>query len=539
MRLSILFILLLSNTLSKAQTSRYIIQLRDKAHSTWSPDQPSQFLSAKALERRTKQHISIDSTDLPVSSSYRDSILAAGNVNILYTSRWFNQIIIQTSDTAAIRKIRSFSFVVNTRSEGRKSAARKDRPAAEKVSADEYYGVAKSQVELHHAQSLHDKNYKGQDMVIAVIDNGFPSTNTNRAFTTTKIISTWDFVNAAANVYAYGDHGTEVLSILAANLPNEMVGSAPEAGYILLRTEETEWEKPIEENNWVAAAEYADSAGADLLSSSLGYNTFDDPLYNHSYSDLDGKTTIIARAASMAAAKGMIVVVAAGNEGNNDWHYILTPGDADNVLTVGAVDADGRLADFSGHGPTADGRIKPDVVSLGQYGRIVLPNGTISVGSGTSFATPVIAGFTACLWQAFPNCTNSQIINAIRAGSSQYTAPDNDLGYGIPNFTTAFNILKASILSGDSSLLQHSWLKALPNPFSSSLKAYLHANAGQKVELALYDNNGRRIRTTTFTADTDYYYYDWQADFSVLPAGIYYLRGQKGKDKAVVKLLKR
>lgn len=539
MRLTILFIFLLSYTFSKAQTSRYIIQLRDKAHTTWSPDQASQFLSAKALERRTKQHLSIDSTDLPVSSSYRDSILAAGNVHILYTSRWFNQIILQTADTAALRKIQSFSFVVNTRGEGRKSAASKATPATEKISADEYYGAAKSQMELHHAQSLHDKNYQGQDMIIAVIDNGFPSVNVNRAFTTTKIISTWDFVNAAANVYDYGEHGAEVLSILAAQLPNEMVGSAPEAGYMLLRTEETEWEKPIEENNWVAAAEYADSAGADIISSSLGYNTFDDPVYNHSYADLDGKTTLIARAAAMAAAKGMIVVVAAGNEGDNSWHYILSPGDADHVLTVGAVDNAGTFATFSGHGPTADGRIKPDVVSLGQYSQIVLPNGTLGLASGTSFATPVIAGLSACLWQAFPNSTNTQIINAIRASSSQYTTPDNDLGYGIPNFTTAFNTLQASNLSGDSTLLRHSWLKALPNPFNSSIKTYLHVNAGQKVELALYDNNGRRIRTTNFTADTDYYYYDWPADFSALPAGIYYLRGQKGPDKAVVKLLKR
>lgn len=539
MRLTILFIFLLSYTFSKAQTSRYIIQLRDKAHSTWSLSQPSQLLSTKALERRTRQHLSLDSTDLPVSSSYRDSIVAAGNVKILYTSRWFNQVIIQTSDTLALRKIQSFPFVVNTRSEGRKSAARKATPVPEKISGDETYGGAKPQMELHHAQFLHDNNYKGQQMIIAVIDNGFPSVDVNRAFTTTRIISTWDFVNAAANVYAYGDHGAQVLSILAANLPNEMIGSAPDAAYILLRTEEQEWEKPIEENNWVAAAEYADSAGTDLISSSLGYNTFDDPVYDHTYAELDGKTTIIARAAAMAAAKGMITVVAAGNEGTTDWHFLLTPADADSILTVGAVNAEGDYAAFSSHGPTADGRIKPDVVSLGQGGQIVLPNGTLTLASGTSFAAPVIAGLSACLWQAFPNSTNVQVINAIRASSSQYSTPDNNKGYGIPNFSTAFNILQASTLSADSTQLQHSWLKAIPNPFSSGIKAFVHVNAGQQVELALYDNNGRRIRITKFTADTDYYYYSWPADFSSLPAGIYYLRGQKGREKAVVKLLKR
>lgn len=538
MRLPILIIFLLSYTFSKAQTSRYIIQLRDKQKTRWSLDDPAQFLSSRALERRARQHLSIDSTDLPVSSGYQDSLLAAGNVRILYTSRWFNQIIIQTSDTAALRKIQSFPFVVNSRSEGRQSTPRPSIPNAEKISGSEYYGGAKPQMELHHALYLHDNNYKGQNMVIAVIDNGFPSVNVNRAFTETNIISTWDFVRAQANVYDYGEHGAEVLSILAANLPQEMVGSAPLAGYLLLRTEETEWEKPIEENNWVAAAEYADSAGADIISSSLGYNTFDDPVYNHSYADLDGKTTIIARAAAIAAAKGMIVVAAAGNEGATAWHYILTPGDADSILTVGAVNAAGTFAAFSGHGPTADGRIKPDVVSVGEYARIILPNGTLTVGNGTSFATPVIAGLTACLWQAFPKSTNQQIINAIRASSSQYTQPDNDQGYGIPNFQTAYNTLLASTLTADSAQLQHTWLKALPNPFTSEIKIYMHAATGQQVELALYDNNGRRIRTASITASTTYFYYNWDAHFSSLPAGIYYLRGQKGMDKTVVKLLK-
>lgn len=542
MRLTILIIFLLSYSFIKAQTPRYIIQLRDKGNTSLSLDQPSQFLTAKAIARRTNQHLAIDSTDLPVSTGYRDSIAATGNINILYTSRWFNQVIIQTADTAALRKIQSFPFVSQTSTEGRKGALRKPVSLSgrtAKQSGTDTYGGAHWQMELHHATTLHDNNYKGQNMIIAVIDNGFPSVNVNRAFTSTNIISTWDFVNAAANVYDYGEHGAEVLSILAANLPDEMIGSAPEAGYILLRTEETNWEKPIEENNWVAAAEYADSIGADIISSSLGYNTFDDPVYNHTYADLDGKTTLIARAAALAAEKGMIVVNAAGNEGANDWHYILTPADADNILTVGAVTPEGELADFSGHGPTADGRIKPDVVSVGKYSQIVRPDGVLTLGNGTSFATPVIAGLTACLWQAFPSSTNQEVINAVRASSSQYTSPDNDMGYGIPNYQIAFNTLLASTLSKDTARWQHSWLQAMPNPFTSSIKTLVHVSTGQKVELALFDNNGRRIRDTNFTAATAYYYYEWPTDFSTLPAGIYYLRAQKGVDKAVVKLLKR
>lgn len=380
-------------------------------------------------------------------------------------------------------------------------------------------------------------------MLIAILDGGFPSVDENAAFAYlrdhNRIAGTWDFAGAVPNVYNYSAHGTQCLSAMAANLPGEMVGTAPEAAYLLLRTEEAYWEKPIEEHNWVAAAEYADSAGADIISSSVGYNTFDDPAYNHTYAQLDGKTTIIARAAAIAATKGILVVCAAGNEGATSWHTLLTPADADNVLTVGAVSNDHLIADFSSRGPSADGRIKPDVVSYGVATQLIGTNGQVMSGSGTSFATPIIAGLAACLWQAFPNATNLQVLHAIKASSDRYSRPYNDYGYGIPDFKTAFDILLSSVLTDSTQVQLHStWLKALPNPFTSTIKTYMHVSAGQQVALALYDNTGRQIRTVSFTATSAYFYYEWPADFSQLATGVYYLRAQKGHNKTVVKLVR-
>jgi subtilisin family serine protease len=530
LRFVILLILLLPYTIINAQSRRYIITLRDKHHTSTQPA-----LSPKALERRYRQHIATDSTDFPVSPAYLDSIAAIGNVSILYTSRWFNQVILSTSDASTLQMIQALPFVIHTQSEGRQSGARK--------AADGTYGNAAPQINLHNGQFLHDHNYKGQNMLIAILDGGFPTVDDNDAFrylrNNNRIAVTWDFVGAVPNVYNYSAHGTQCLSAMAAYLPGEMVGTAPEAGYLLLRTEESSWEKPIEENNWAAAAEYADSAGADIISSSVGYNTFDDPAYNHTYAELDGNTTLIARAASMAASKGMLVVCAAGNEGTTDWHTLLTPADADHVLTVGAVSNERIIAAFSSRGPTADGRIKPDVVSYGVGTQLIGTNGEVMTGSGTSFATPIIAGLAACLWQAFPNATNLQVLNAIKASSDRYSHPDNDYGYGIPDFKTAFDILLRNLLTDSTQVQLHStWLKALPNPFTSTIKTYMRVGAGQQVALALYDNTGHQLRTVSFTATAEYFYYEWPADFSQLAPGIYYLRAQKGPDKAVVKLVR-
>jgi subtilisin family serine protease len=527
----------------KAQEPRYIISLKDKQNKTYS-------LSQRATEKRTRQHIPLDSTDFSVNPVYIDSIAKAGNIKVLYTSRWFNYVAIQTSDDQALEKIRHYSFVSSTNQTGARVSSDK-RIAKQQISdsaslssrdADLHiYGKAATQIHLHEGEYLHNNKYQGENMLIAVLDAGFPAVDKNRAFSDLHITGTYDFVNSTKNVDGNASHGAECLSILASKLPGEMTGTAPEANYLLLRTEDNESEQPIEENNWEAAVEYADSAGADVISSSLGYNTFDPPFTSHNYSQFDGHTTMIARASAIATLKGMIIVCTAGNEGDKDWKYILSPADADNILSVGAVNKYGVMAAFSGRGPTADGRIKPDVVSLGINTYFVNTSGTVTPGSGTSFASPVIAGLTACLWQAFPERSNLEIIQAIKAGSSQYITPDNNSGYGIPNFHTAFDILLNKQWQDSSKIagaLNNSWIKAFPNPFTDRIKLYLHNTDGKAINLLLYNSMGQLVKQSILTTGSGYVYAEWPEDLSELPVGIYFLQAKKGNKKSTIQLLK-
>lgn len=536
----------------KAQVPRYIISFKDKQNSPYSLSNPSAFLSQRSIDRRTRQHIPLDSTDLPVNPVYVDSIAKSGNIKVLYTSRWFNYIAIQTSDEQALEKIRHYSFVTSTDMTGTRVSPGKriaKQPDTSPVSARDadltVYGKAAAQIHLHEGEYLHNNKYQGENMLIAILDAGFPAVDKNRAFSYLRehnnIAGTYDFVNTTTDVYANASHGAECLSILASKLPGEMTGTAPEAAYLLLRTEDNESEQPIEENNWEAAVEYADSAGTDIISSSLGYNTFDSPFTSYTYSQFNGHTTMIARASEMATLKGMIIVCAAGNEGNNDWQYILSPADADNILSVGAINKDGAVTAFSGKGPTADGRIKPDVVSLGASTSFVNISGTISTGTGTSFASPVIAGLTACLWEAFPDRSNLEIIQAIKAASSQYNTPDNNSGYGIPDFHTAFDILLNKQWQDSTKIagaLKNNWIKAFPNPFTDRIKLHLHNTDGKTINLLLYNSAGQLIKQTILTTGTGYFYAEWPEDLSDLPQGIYHLQAKKGNDKATIQLLK-
>jgi len=549
--LTIVLVFISSDKL-QAQAPRYIISLKDKQNNTYSLATPSAFLSQRAIDKRNRQHIPLDSTDLPVSPVYVDSITKAGNIRILYTSRWFNYVAIQTNDEQALEKIRHYSFVTGTDHTGarvnpdKRLTKQPDTIAVSARDADlSVYGKAATQIHLHEGEYLHNNKYRGENMLIAILDAGFISVDKNRAFSYLRahnnIAGTYDFVNTTTNVYGNNSHGAECLSILASKLPGEMTGTAPEAAYLLLRTEDNEYEQPIEENNWEAAVEYADSAGTDIISSSLGYNTFDLPFTDYTYSQFDGHTTMIARAAAMATRKGMIIVCTAGNEGDKSWKHILSPADADDILSVGAINRDKVVTAFSGRGPTADGRIKPDVVSLGAETYFVNTSGSIASGFGTSFASPVIAGLTACLWQAFPDRSNLEIIQAIKAAGSQYNTPDNNSGYGIPNFHTAFDILLNKQWQDSTKIavaLNKNWIKAFPNPFTEKVKLYLHNPDGRSINLQLYNNAGQLIKQTILATGTGYIYTEWPEDFSDLPQGIYYLHAKKGNEKSTIKLLK-
>lgn len=551
-----LSILLISGLQATGQVPRYVISFTDKNGSPFRLDAPASYLSERALQRRTRQHISIDSTDLPVNPAYIDSLTAAGNVQVLYTLRWTNQAVIRTDDGAALARILQLPFVRTVsqsalRRAGSGTSGSRQMPVPGQAPArltgtnDLDYGSGYTQVHLHEGEYLHNRDLLGDGMLIAVLDGGFTSANNNRAFSHLRdqqqIVYTRNFTNNTADVYGYDDHGTHCLSILAAKLPGEMTGTAPEASYVLLRTEEDGSEQPIEELNWAAAVELADSLGVDVISSSLGYNTFDDPDHNHIYAELDGHALAITRAADRAAGKGMIVVNSAGNEGTLSWRYLLAPADGDSVLAVGAVNSQGQAASFSSYGPSADGRVKPDVAGMGIGTTLVTVSGAVASGNGTSYACPVLAGLVTCLWQAFPQRSNMEILQAVKASADHYTSPDNRTGYGIPNFRAAYDTLLRQQLA-DSAFIREQLggqeIKVFPNPFTNRISVYYRSTSRDAVHLQLIDATGRITKNWTAAASGNYGYFTWQSGLEQLPRGIYFLRMVQGNQTRVIKLMK-
>jgi subtilisin family serine protease len=544
--------LLISSTAAFAQAPRYLVSFSDKNGSPFRLDAPATYLSARALERRARQHIPIDSTDLPVNPAYVDSLLQTGDVQLVYTLRWSNQAVIRTNDSAALAKMSQLPFVRTVRKSTARIAGNGPMPGwylpappRMKGSTDIDYGSGYEQVHLHEGEYLHNKNLRGNGMLVAVFDAGFPSVNDGRAFAWLRdhqqIIATRNFTDNSTAVYGYDDHGTHCLSILAANLPGEMTGSAPEAAYVLLRTEEEGTEQPIEEVNWAAGAELADSLGVDVISSSLGYNTFDDPAFDHMYAEMDGHSLAITRAADKAAAKGMVVVNAAGNEGAVSWRYVVAPADGDSVLAVGAVNVQGQPASFSSYGPSADGRIKPDVASLGIGTTLVSTGGDVVSSNGTSYACPVVAGLVTCLWQAFPRRSNMEIMEVVKASSSRYTSPDNRVGYGIPNFRAAYDTLLKREMQDTTYIraqLGGQSIKVFPNPFTNQLSVYYQTTSPESVHIQLIDRAGRASRSWISASYGNYGYFSWQSGLEQLPTGVYYLRMVQGKTQQVVKLMK-
>lgn len=456
-------------TNSYAQFTRYIVKLTDKGYSTFSINNPIQYLTQRSIDRRTRYNIAIDSTDLPVTERYIDSIENAGAVTILNTSKWLNQVAIQTSDAAALVKINSFPFVmatapvgsfantsnnpVNKKLDAEVTGNTSSQASSNLIAADYYnYGLSYAQVHLHNGEFLHNRGFRGQGMQMAVLDAGFYHYLTLPTFDSIRnngqVLGTWDFVARNTSVNEDHTHGMNCLSTIAANMPGTFMGTAPKTSFYLFRTEDVSSEYPIEEQNWVAGMEKADSLGVEITSTSLGYFNFDNPALNYTYANLDGNTTLSAKGADMAAKKGMLCVIAAGNEGNNTWHYIITPSDADSVMAVGAVNTSGVVGSFSSYGPSSDGQIKPSVAAVGVGAVIANPStGQPTYGNGTSFATPVMAGLTTCLWQAFPEINNMGIINVLQQSATRASNPDNRMGYGIPDMKKAFVMLIKQLYS--------------------------------------------------------------------------------------------
>jgi len=509
-----LLVLFLFSVASFAQTapSKYWIRFKDKNNSPYSISNPAAFLSSKSIERRTKQGITIKENDLPINPWYIDSVQNTG-AKVLTKSKWFNAITISTTDSAVISKIAKLTFVVKVEkvTKYKKKTNEKDMDADfsdiiiekektpknnnEASSSLEFnYGKGRNQIEMLGGIYMHNHGYKGEGMTIAVIDGGFYKVDKLKIFDSLwinkQILGYKDFVNPNGNVFNEATHGMSVLSTMGGNLPGQLIGTAPKANYWLLRSEDTNSEFPIEEDNWVAAAEFADSVGVDIINSSLGYTEFDNGYMSHTYADMNGNTCRVSIGADLAVSKGMIVVNSAGNSGNDSWKYVGAPADGDSVLTIGAVDPNGNYAAFSSIGPSSNGRVKPDVVAQGQDTYTVSSNGNVYASNGTSFSSPVMAGMVACLWQANPNKKNTDIIDAIKKSASQYNEPDIYLGYGIPNFPAA-----NKILSGFNTCCKPSEnsFNLFPNPFTNDLIVVLNVMNNDKANIELIDIKGKLV----------------------------------------------
>jgi serine protease AprX len=529
------------NTFEQTAPRRYYIELTDKNNNNFSLSDPGAFLSEKALARRNNQGIPLVENDLPVTRAYIDSIRSTGAV-IMNVSKWFNAVTVKADSDIILDRIAKYTFVrKNTSLKSGPTPVRKHKGGIQSgdTTREFDYGVSGWQIVIHKGNVLHDLGYTGKGIIIAQLDAGFNHVDRKSAFSSlwmnNQILGTRDFVKPGNNVFEGHAHGMAVLSIIAGNLPGQLIGSAPDASFWLLRTEDTGSEYPIEEDNWASAAEFADSAGADVINSSLGYSQFDDDTMNLTYGNMNGNTARITRAADIASSKGMVVVVSAGNLGTSSWHYISAPADADSVLAVGAIDANGYIAGFSSRGPTADFRIKPDVVGVGKGTWMADYNSdTIRQGNGTSLSAPVITGLVACLWQADRTATARQIVNAVKESSDRYSQPDNDYGYGIPDFSLAHVLLKheepGSPLQGR--------MFVYPNPFRSELYLVFPAPVDNEVDVSMFDLTGKEIYHTIIPSFPGRNYVTLDFDHTILPTGVYILKTVTGGRNDVSKIVR-
>ncbi|MCP4459868.1 MAG: S8 family serine peptidase [Cytophagales bacterium] len=530
----------------KAQ-DRYMVFFNDKANSAYSAGLPLEFLSQRAIDRRVKQSISVTEEDFPVNASYVQEVRDAGAA-VYLTSRWKNAALVEMSSSLessilGLACVASVEFVAP----GSKLSTTKVNFSIAETFTDPEVILANTDVQIRMlgADRLHSDGFDGSGMLIAVFDGGFIGVNNNSPFQHLhdegRIIAELDFVENSGNPYQYASHGTNVLSCIAGAYENDtltFIGTAPKAKFILAVTEEVATEYRVEEYNWLLAAEYADSAGVDVINSSLGYTDFDDSSMDYTYENMDGQTTVTTQAANLAASKGILVVNSAGNAGSDsdssdgstiescksegNWCYIGAPADSPNVLAVGAVGGDKSRASFSSFGPSYDGRTKPDVSAMGLQTTVVYSSGNIGTNNGTSFSSPLMAGYAASLWQAYPELTNMELMDLIKNTASQTSSPDNELGYGIPHYLI---VLGTSVELGKR-------FKVYPNPTESSLTI----ERIDMVEIAYTLSNleGKTMIRGVLRIGEDQVKIN-----SSFKSGIYFLRLQSGEQVETIKLLKK
>lgn len=506
-RLSFLLLVLLVGVNVSAQiaTNFYWVQFADKVGTPYSIDNPEAFLSQRALERRARLGISIDEYDLPINPAYLQAVADCGAA-LVNPSKWLNGVSVYTTNSSVIDAINALGFVSAVRNcpNDLKAQEVKQRWIAEAGqvvvqprATCGFYGEGSHQINQIRGDYLHGQGYWGEGMVIAVLDGGFSGADLHPAFDNMReegrLLGTRSFLWEHPSVYTQSSHGCACLSTMASYVPDTFVGTAPKASYYLFLTENVDYENIIEEYNWVSGAEYADSLGVDVCTTSLGYIDFDMAQWNHPFEHYDGHTAPMTIGAEIAVSRGMLCLVAAGNEGDS-WGYGCTlsiPGDAEHMLTVGAVNGYGQRASFSSVGPTYDGRIKPDVMARGE-GTFVASNDGYYNGNGTSFATPVLAGAVTCLWQANPMASVDEICEAVRQCGNHASNPDNYYGYGIPNLEQAMQMLHVD----DTFATSNEIIKIYPNPSHGNI--HIAIQEGYHAEIQIYDLTGRHLKDYHF-----------------------------------------
>jgi len=543
---------------ANAQVPQYAfrVSFSDKKGSLKLSDSAS-FLSTRALTRRAHRGMVVDTLDIPVSPAYLDSVQNITGGSIHLTSRWMNYCVVIVTDSTRIALLNSKLFIKNTnfvayypsggyhRSSGSNPKFNIETNSltnAGKATDDTkaYYGATYDQTTMVSGTCLHDQGDDGQGMLIAVLDEGFQGVDLHPGFDslrkTGRIIDTHDFVHQASSVYNIASlHGTEVLSDMAGYEPGVFVGSAPLATYALYVTEDLDSEQPVEMDDMVAGMERADSIGADVISTSLGYDVFD--WTSLSYTNIDGKTTVAAKGTNIATQKGMLVVPTAGNDGSTSFYYTLTPGDADSGLTIGAVDINKKIVGFTGHGPNSSGLLKPDVCALGRGTPILTVNsGNYIIGSadGTSLATPIIAGFAACLWQANPYKLPFDIRTAIINSADSISTPGEQRGYGVPDFCKAYKTVGVKNITAPQENTE--WLKVSPNPFSGQIHIDLKNTSTEIIYFELADVTGRIVMTYQWFVTTSEQNVNI-ATPTFLPQGMYFLRAVTDTKSVTLKLI--
>ncbi len=515
-----------------AQDGRYVVLFTDKANTSFTLDNPLAYLSQKSIDRRARNGVVLTEEDFPVNPAYAEQVSTIG-ATILYGTRWLNGVVVDL-DAEMLPAIEGLPFVHSVEFVAPSkppSGGRQKQTGKKKDSNVE--AANQLQLAMLGINDMHADNVFGEGITIGVFDSGFIGVNTTAPFQALfdegRIQLSLDMVGFSGNVFQYDDHGTEVLSIMAAKDPAYQ-GGVYLATYQLYVTEDVSTEFRIEEYNWLVAAEKADSAGVDIIHASVGYNVFDDPSMDYAKEEMDGKTAIVSQAAAKAFAKGMAVVVSAGNEGNNAWQLVTAPADAAGVLAIGSITGTGNLSSFSSVGPTADGRIKPDLVALGSGTSVVKSNGTIGTASGTSFSAPLVSSLAAGLLEAFPDVTVAMLYEALLSTASLGNTPNNQMGFGIPDYRSA-----RDLLSGGETTDFTSSIVLYPNPATSNvIKINIDVPIGREATIRIYGMDGKLVYTARGLVAN----LPMEIDLSLIASGLYLVKIESEGAKETLRLVK-